>query len=88
MWKELSFIAAAGFLALSISGLAACSTTTTATAGEDSESTRVCVRERPTGSHVAVRVCRTRAQIAEERENARETIEEIGRIEATATPDT
>ena len=41
---------------------------------DSDEMTLVCTREKPTGSHLPVKVCRTQAQIDEEREMGREII--------------
>lgn len=43
------------------------------------QSALVCVRERRTGSHRARKVCRTRAQIAREELEAKETFEDLHR---------
>jgi len=47
----------------------------------------VCTYERPTGSHVRVRNCRTPAQIEAERQQAREAMDEIDRVQSTTSPD-
>jgi hypothetical protein len=43
------------------------------------QSNLVCVRERRTGSHRARKVCRSRAQIAKEEQEAKDTFEDLHR---------
>ena len=52
-------------------------TTVQAKKGSQPKSKYICRRETSTGSHMSRRICRTRAQVEEERENAQQLMEDM-----------
>lgn len=70
-------------VAVALLGLAACATSVSEESPEDEyarveyESERKCHYERETGSNMRVRVCRTQAEIDEERARAKRTLNEM-----------
>ncbi|MEZ5557053.1 MAG: hypothetical protein R3E86_00690 [Pseudomonadales bacterium] len=65
--------------------LAACTSSQSPATAQTASSDQVCTSEKVMGSHMPVRVCRSKAEIEAEREAAREALTEIRNVPSVST---
>ena len=78
MWSIRDRMVFLGTLWLAFPGLVGCASDALQTADSSSAAPKlICTSERPTGSHLPVRVCRTQAQIDQDKADADETYRDL-----------